>query len=522
VVYDTDHFADTFFILDAAWRHHEGYEPTLDFGHFYGGIVEKFISLAMTLFGLHAKAIDWGLVLLFLALCPVLALVCWRRVSRIGTALAALVLATLLFTRFPLENAESITRLASTHSFTYNRLGLGLFLIVGLMVALPAGSRRWEIAGGLVAGVLLVVLSLTKPTFIVLPPFALLALVPQRRGAALLACLAGIVVGVLLLDPLGARWSASFAYAQASHSEDANVSVLSLIRKSVQAPLAQPSALALVLISAGLLLWQAGRETWSRILAVILMVGGGLGMTATMGGVGSLGQIALPLLCFAMIVAHELALRQDWTAAAAIPVMTLGVVGAFVLPHVGNLLGVTSEAILRRDRVLVHEGPLAGYLSLPETPSEGPDQYQMLADGLSFLRRIDDVSDLTVVADGGISFEFALPARPALDFPLWPRPASPEFAPGNDFLADVDIVMLVRASHPDPEAIQPGLRSALGDEFSLCGRTRYWEVYVRPEAVRQPCGEGGVRPDRNGGAEARAEDATPPTPPGGDPGTELP
>jgi hypothetical protein len=486
VVYDTDHFADTLFILDVAWRHHEGYEPALDFGHFYGGIVEKFISLAMSLFGLRVKAIDWGLALLFLALCPMLALTCWRRVSGIGAALAFLVLAALLFTRFPLENAESITRLTSTHSFTYNRLGLGLFLIVGLMVALPASSRRWEIVGGLIAGVLLVALSLTKPTFIVLPPFALLALVPQRRGAALLACLAGILLGVLLLDPLGARWSASFAYAQASHSEDANVSILSLIRKAVQAPLAQPSGLILVLISAGLLL-RAGRGTWSTILAVVLMVGGGLGMTATMGGVGSIGQIALPLVCFAMIVAHELALRQDGTAAMAIPVMTLGIVGAFVLPHVANLLGVTSEAIMRRDQVLIHEGPMAGYLSLPETPSEGSDQYEMLADGLSFLRRIDDVSNLTVVADEGVSFEFAIPSRPALGFPLWPRPASPEFAPGKDFLADVDIVMLGRASQSHPESIQPSLRSALGDAFSLCGRTRYWEVYVRPDTVRRPC-----------------------------------
>jgi hypothetical protein len=241
------------------------------------------------------------------------------------------------------------------------------------------------------------------------------------------------------------------------------------------------------LISAGLLL-RAGRETLLRVLAVVLMIGGGLGMAATMGGVGSLGQIALPLFCFALIVAHELALRQDWPSTFAISVMTLGVVGAFVLPHMANLLGMTAEAVMRRDQVLIRQGPLAGYLSLPETPSEGPDQYEMLADGLSFLRRIEGASDLTVVADAGFSFEFALPSRPALGFPLWPRPASPEFDPGQDFLADVDVVMLGRASHSHPESIQPILRSALGDSFSLCERTPYWEVFVRLGPVQQTCG----------------------------------
>lgn len=51
VVYDTHNWIDTFFILGAAWRVHEGLTPVLDFSHHYGGFIPQTLSWTMSAFG---------------------------------------------------------------------------------------------------------------------------------------------------------------------------------------------------------------------------------------------------------------------------------------------------------------------------------------------------------------------------------------------------------------------------------------------------------------------------------------
>jgi len=66
IAYDTDHFGDTLFILDAGWRVHLGLTPTVDFNYFYGGVVAQVIAWAIGLFGPSAKAYDFAMGILFL------------------------------------------------------------------------------------------------------------------------------------------------------------------------------------------------------------------------------------------------------------------------------------------------------------------------------------------------------------------------------------------------------------------------------------------------------------------------
>ncbi|MEE4237752.1 MAG: hypothetical protein V2I51_13625, partial [Anderseniella sp.] len=215
VAYDTHEFGDTHFILGAAWRQYNGLVPTVDFQHFYGGFTSWVIAQAITLFGPSVHAFDYALVMLLAGFGLASAAVFWRRVSGMGAAITLLVIATLIFTRQPLELVQSLIRIYSSHASLYNRVGLVIVVIVGLFAALPSRSRPAELVGSVVTGGLLVTAMLTKPTFIVLIPAVALALMVQARWTALAATALVTMASLMIVDPWGARWYASFEYAQA-------------------------------------------------------------------------------------------------------------------------------------------------------------------------------------------------------------------------------------------------------------------------------------------------------------------
>ncbi len=477
VIFDSDHFADTLFLLGAAWRVHEGLVPVLDFGHFYGGVMAQGLAATMRVVGPGVAAIEvFGLVLAC-ALTALCALMLVPRISSPGFMLLTLAIFVLMLTRFPLEGAEAITRPVSVHSYLYNRVALAAMIGVGLFIALPGGTRGDDAMRALVAGALAALVALVKPTFVVFAPAVLLALVVQARWAALGGAALGIALLFAALDPTLARLTGSLEYALAHVGDGQGVG--SLLRKAVLIPFAQPLATVLALGSVLALLLAGG---FTRMVAALLLVAaGGIGMAATMGGSGILGQLALPVAVMLAFAAAEAARAARLPVAPALSAGAIALSAALALPHALNLAATAAEGWSQRDARLVETGPYARYLSVPDTAPSAPDeptQYALLADGIAALTEMGDAAQWGIVANNAISFEHALLARPVAGYPLWQRSSAPEFAPGRKIAPQADVAMLAR-NLPGAEFRRMVEAEVAEGLFVLCRTSELWEIYRR-------------------------------------------
>jgi len=354
--------------------------------------------------------------------------------------------------------------------------------LCGVYVGISARSRFWDIFVGVIVGLLCVLVALVKPTFVVLLPAVLLGLLIQMRWSALCSVCLGIVIGALVIDPGFGRFQAAFAYAQASVGARPDSRISFLIVKAIRAILAQPVALTLTLWGIVTLFLAAPRR-WQALLGIIIVAGGGVGMTATMGGGAVVGQLALPIMLMTLMVC---AARAERDALHIHPLLTnfvIILITAFSLPHFGNLIASTLEGWQRRGDVKIVEGPFQTYLSIPARSQAKATQYDMLADGITALRGLDDLSTWGIVADNNVSFEFALTTRPVPGYPLWPRPSAPELADDIPLPVEVDLILFGRDAQIDT-TIGPILRAKMGPRFALCKRSDYWDIYVR--TTRRP------------------------------------
>lgn len=477
IVYDTDHFGDTLFLLGAGWRVFNGLTPVTDFGHFYGGASAEGVGFVMRLVGPGVFAIEYFTLFALAALMLVSLPVLGGRVSSAGLLAVAVVIATLLLSRYPLEVNSPIIRIVSTHSFLYNRIGMALVLIVGLFSVLGGPGNRAELWGGALSGLLLVVLALSKPTFVIVIPFVLVALVLQRRWRALGAVVFGFLASSAIIDPFFQKWLGSLSYIQAHVGDTNNAEIGALIRKAVQIPLFQPVATGISVIALCILV--PDRRNWPTVASVLLIAVGAVGMVTTMGGNGNIGQIGLPLTIFMALAATETALRTMPERAGLPATLSFILVMGFSLPHALNLAGATLEGMSRSDQALIRQGPYSHYLSIPEADEPGSDlpQYEMLADGIEALHALGDPSQWGIVADGGVTFEHAVLGRPVPGYPLWQRPSAPELAPDLPIPAEADIVMIGRSGGTGE--VGQILRSKLSPEFELCSSSAYWEIHAR-------------------------------------------
>ena len=482
LVYDTDHFADTFFIFGAAWRILEGFRPVIDFGHFYGGFISETLSWTMSIFGVNASVFYLHSFFLGSILIACAFLFSRTHVSPIGVSAVALVILTLLMTRYPLELNAPITQVVSTHSYFYNRFAQAAMFTVSLFVFFKGGLDRRDFIGGVVAGFLVGAVCLTKSTFVVVLPGLILALLIARRWFATGGAFLGLGLFVLVFDPSLQRFFGSLEYAFA-HVGESN-SVMGLIRKSVQIPLYQIVPLCATLFA----LLYCFREAALRIpiISALIFAGSVVGMTATMGGNGSIGQLAVPTLIAICIGCMELARKQFGENERVIQSIALILVLAFALPHIANMAGAAAEGYARKSERLIEDGPYNRYLSAPIGSGEqsGPTQYERLADGIDALQALGDPSQWGIVADSGITFEHPLLARPVVGYPLWQRDTAPELAPDRALSDDIDIVLLGRATE---SAVGTILRSKMTDMFAICVISDHWEIYAHQRLGLMGC-----------------------------------
>jgi len=475
VVYDSDHMSDTLFILGAAWRSHEGLTPVVDFGYFYGGILEDGLAATIGLLGPDVFAFHYFKIFLTLGLGGAAILILHRCLSPTGLAAVVLIVTVLMLTRFPLEYDFAISRPVSTHSFIYNRFGLAIVMIAGVFVAIPPASRKAELLSGAVLGLLVALTALIKPPFLILAPAAIIGLGLQRRWSALAGILAGILGAVLWFDPDLARWRGALSYLITQVDGDRAASVSHMLLTALRGPFVQPLATLLAITAIAYLLIK--RVSVSASVGMLLVAVAGVGMTATMGG--SIGQVVLPITIMISLAAAEISHQRELKHAWALRIVTFCMVAALALPHAANLLMVTVYGNLRQDQMLITQGPYARYLALPNSPRTGMQtgQYRMFADGITELNRMGDPSRWGIIADRGISFEYALMSKPVPSYPLWQRTTAPELATGQPLAPEVDIVMLGR--YGSAISLRDVLTKKMQQDFLLCKTSEYWEIYIR-------------------------------------------
>lgn len=509
VIYDTMHLGDTLFMLNEGRRVLLGLAPGADYQSFYGGLAPWLLSLSFRIFGLEVRALDLVALLHLAVVLPLALIVLRRRVGQFATLAMMALLATCLLTRAPLEEYVALTQPVSAHSFSYNRLGLALSLIPLLFVLLPARpDRNEEVLGGAAAGAALGMALLCKWSFAIMPPFALVALVLQKRWTACLSLLAATGLCWLVFDPFGRQFLGTLAYMQdAATAADGLGGLSGLIFKSLNTILSHtPVLLALGVSIVGTARSLHPRTRIGWLAAVVLMITAFGAACVVMGPFGLIGHQILPVAATIMLICFERFRQQGDAWATVQKVLALIVLFAFLLPHLANTIAISVIGFAKRDEVLITEGAMSGYLQrydggdttkdtqmiISQTADRiatskdvaRPLEYPVFVDGLSALGHLGDLSRHGVIADGLFNYEFAVGSAPVLDYPLWPRPSSPEIRDSIGIPAGADIVMILRH---DVGALGSILRERMGTAFTPCLQTGIWDVFSRIGANIEGC-----------------------------------
>lgn len=509
IVYETKHLGDTLFLLNEGWRVYLGLKPGVDFGSFYPGLAAHFIALSYALFGLSVRAVNIAPLLQLAVILPLAGVVLYRRCEAFSFMATMALIATCLLTRAPLEDQIALTDLASAHSFSYNRLGLACCLILALLVLLsPRAASRDEWLAGAAGGLALALALTSKWSFVLLVPAVLLALVLQRRHAAILGLVAVGVLGWMALDPLGRQLFGSAAYMQVvARAESMFGGLGGVVYKSLLMFLWHLWAfliLGITLVKATLTL--PGRARWVWLASAVLVGGAIGGNLLVMGSFVIVGHQVLPVLAAMSIACLEQTRGRDTALRSLQRTLAAVLAAAFLLPHLTNSLLTTTAAFKNRNQVLIADGPMRDYLQRYDYGSLPPNrekilaeaaatvaqvgtipsdmQYPVFVDGLSALQRLGDLSNIGIVSDGLVNFEFALGARPVVGFPLWPRLSSPEISGSDRIPNEADIVMVLRHGvGPFGEV----LKERMGDQFRPCLSAAIWDVFVRQGTALSAC-----------------------------------
>lgn len=164
---------DTMILLDGAYRVHTGQMPHVDYLSPTGAFPFWLASLGMTLGGVNANAIAYGMALGFVVVTLLAWGVCARRFSAVFALTLALLAGGLIVATRPLAFGllwYSWEFAHASYAMGYNRIGWALLCILAVVWLLPPakreGSKAAEAAESLLAGCLTVALALTKINYL--------------------------------------------------------------------------------------------------------------------------------------------------------------------------------------------------------------------------------------------------------------------------------------------------------------------------------------------------------------------
>ncbi|MEX0299177.1 MAG: hypothetical protein AB3N28_08910 [Kordiimonas sp.] len=507
IVYDTAHLGDSLFILNSGWRVFQGLTPGIDYNSFYGGLTAQYVALSFEIFGPKVHALDFAPLLQFASLVPLILAVMLQRSSVTAIWVTLALTATIILTRAPFEEYTALTELVSAHSFSYNRLGLALSIVVLLTVLLPKASRHFDAFIGLVGGIAIALALLTKWSFITILPPAILALALQRRGFALGGLLLGIMLGFFALDPTGQRFLGTLSYVNDAASAENGLGGLSgLIFKTQRVILSHFLVILIAVVALYYSIRSKSQMAWSWGISALLMIGG-LGVSSLlMGPFGLIGhQVTLIAAVFVLICAENIRLSEIASTDQKSVVIAFAKILciAVILPHLSNALLVTGASFGNRDQGLIAEGPMSEYLHrhtdtipnqnmasqvatmISERGYISRDlEYLVFVDGLTAIQTLTENNQYGVIAEGLMNFEFATNSLPVVGYPLWARPSSPEILSTNTLPKTADIVLLLRQGETE---LGPILRERMGEEFQICQETPIWSIFKRVDSGTIKC-----------------------------------
>lgn len=527
VILDSIHFDDTAFLAHLGWRGVNGFFPIDDYPHFYGGMTARFVTWAFEIFGVDFRAINYAFAMVFGAAVSVLLLLGWGRVSAAGLSLLTVLAAALILSLAPIELGR-IGAPRSAHSYVYNHAGLVLMMGLTLFSIVEVTSKRLEIVSALAAGVSIYGLILLKTTFGIFAPFAVIALLSQRRWLSSALVSAGAVLGMVLMDPGMARALGSLEVLLNSAAAATVSNPFFFVYVNVL--IVYKQALGVFVVGILYLAYHGrfGRPALQFGFCALLCIAGYFAALTTMGGRPE--YKLLPILVVLALVMAEALLRSPAPERGAgtaregrpapknllIAAIPLALAYSLVLPAAMSASAALKHAIDSRGAALIPGGPAASYVVLGRAVGGAPDlarsvaitiaaiddmhaseatsiyfddsmEYVMFADGFALLRQIPGVERYGIISSGRM-FDFTAPlqSRPVLSFPVWPTANLEYFTGGAPLGDDVDLVMISR-DVPVLGLVRDQLLRKMADDFKPCRKSPLWTLYARKGLPNLPC-----------------------------------
>lgn len=509
IVYDTVFLNDTLFLLNEAWRIFLGVNPGVDFGSFYPGFVAQFVAIGFHLLGPTVRAIDIAPLMQLLLALMVASVTLYKRCGLFTISAIFALLSTCLLTRAPFEVVVALINPISAHSSYYNRTGLVYSLILTLFVLLPKRTEnKHELTSGVAAGFGLIFALMSKWSFLILLPTVCLALLTQRRYAAVTGVIFGFIACWLVLDPTGMRFFGSLNYMNAAAVAESmfggfSAAILKLIN-IINWNLWATSAFIIIFFITIRIIPIDDRMRW--IASTVLVSGAVLINLVVMGPFTLIGHQILPFLGALSLVCYEICRVWAVERISVVKILAGVLLFAVLFPHMNNSLMITADAYRNKERVMISEGPMSGYLqdqryrklkpgdvdfiskaaeTIKQTGAlDSTTQYAAFVDGTSALMSLGDLDGLTVISGSSLNFEFATGSRPATDFPLWLRVSSPELARISGIPNNAEIVIFLREAEIEFGEI---LSNRMGGDYRLCLKTDIWKVFLRNDVVNGAC-----------------------------------
>lgn len=517
------HLDDSVLLAQLGWRGMAGLTPVLDYPHFWSGITSATMAFTFEIFGPTFKAIDYALIIFFAWSTLLMVLMCWQRLGWRPIIVLITLSAALTVSGQPIEVGFP----NSTHSFVYNHVAITLMMGLLTFGLLKVEDQRVELFGALIAGFTLYLLAMLKPTFGVIAPFVILAVLVQARWVTTAVLLAAAVLTMLVLDFGMTRVIGSFQYVLGSLEADRAGGVGGLINKAMRSIAINFILLAVSATMLGAMVMVEGRRAIPFVLAATLLAAGYGAAILTMGGIDDLKLVPALVVFFlvgikvlqADTLGKDEAQGLGWGLMKAIPVcMSYGIVAPAVVSSA--IAGI--RAVQFTNATLIDEGPLSGYFiygdatrglwreDLPDAAayraeatkralkklvkepafvnewntnwiSDDSVEYVMFADGVALLQDIPDIQDKGIIPGATMfDFSFALGARAMPDFPVWPSPSydGTSLRSFEQMPPEADLVMVLNYWVGDL-TFTPTLMDLMGEDFKPCRVSEFWTLYDR-------------------------------------------
>lgn len=504
-IYDTILPGDTLFLAELAWRDLAGFDPVIDYPHFYGGVTAEIMAIAFRLFGDDIKSIDYGYCLFFAGISALTAIVSLGRLKLHWCAFLLLICACLVLSPIALEHGFSIHL---THSFVYNHVAYAIMLLATCFVMVKPTHSVWrENLVAIVVGVSLAIVALLKSTFAFYIVFFLIAMLLHSRRVTLIFAIIGMTSAFLLLDPGLNRFFGSAQIALSERVINQAGGFSGRIEYAYRLVFAHTHFVAFMLIALWWV-WRTEGNSSKRFLFALLSCQAGIGGSLlTMGG--DVHLVLLPSLVVSMFLARDRLLQAGsnkyrfvniFTLLSAFPIVAISIYGTAIshwsswsMRYAGLIFeGPASGYIVHYDYLEGRQDvsdsdrismALSNYQGIGDTGA-APIVFLTLADGLRTLRELDGIEELGIATTAvAIRFSHALRARPVLSMPVWPTSATIEEL---DF-DDVEIV--VDPKHEDfPKPLfSEKMFKVLEQRYVICRETDLVTVFARSDVAGKIC-----------------------------------